>query len=99
MKLHWTAESDGSIILRPAPNCARAIVKRADEWGFVGVVLEPGLPTSGPYKSRTTAAEFCQRILKEQFILDAEFGEIPKFKDSPAHKNIKSSTTPEIAVA
>lgn len=91
MRLHWTVETDGSIILREPNQAARAIVKRrSEDWGFSATILEPGLPGAGPYKSRDTAAKFIHKII-HRFIPDATFGEIPPIQQNDKRDTLRDS--------
>ncbi len=86
MRLTWTLEADDSVVLRKpdAHRSAVGVVKhRQDDWGFVAILLEPGLPACGPYKSCDEAFDWLVgivRLLKlpEWGVDDLEFTDPPK---------------------
>lgn len=86
MKLHWTVEKDQTVILRDHGWHPRAHVGHMIEgwvsigWGWNALILEPGLPWAGPYKSMVTACRWVERVIILKCCPEATFSEIPKFR-------------------
>lgn len=90
MRMLWTVEKDGALILRGSKHEPLVHIGRCDPRtstftrpGFVATVLEPGMPSCGPYKSRQACAEWAERIIAKLHH-GATFSDIPQFRDFPS---------------
>lgn len=81
MRMIWSVEPNGDIYLRDSKNYAPyAIVghRQAPKRGFVGIMIEAGMP-SHVYLSRKDAARWCEREFAKLHS-DVMFTEIPEFR-------------------
>lgn len=80
MRFIWTLEPNDAVVLRCPKRAARVHVgRREDGTGYVATILEPGMPSCGPFKERYKACLWAQDYVKRKLFPDAEFGDVPRY--------------------
>ncbi len=87
MKTHWSVEKNGDIILRVSDNAmplgvvgpVQPSTKLYEKGarGFTAIILKPGFPSAGPYRTRLQAAEWLQAWVKRHWFDAAMFSDVP----------------------
>lgn len=76
----WTIELRNAIALRCPKGAPRAhIGPREDGNGYIASILEPGLPSAGPFKERYQAALWAAEYVKRHLFPDAVIESPPRY--------------------